>query len=72
MKEISIFIHTNDLKKVTEILQKYNVIGMSFYHIEGAGEAKREAMPEMVRSYVTGRTIIPEQHLAMHVPRTCA
>jgi len=70
MKEISIFIHTDDLKKVTEILRKYNVVGMSFYHIEGAGESKQEAIPEMVRSYMTGRTIIPEQHLAMHVQRT--
>jgi nitrogen regulatory protein P-II 1 len=33
---------------------------VSFYEINGAGRTKREAVPEMVRSYMTGRTITPE------------
>ena len=60
MKEISIFIRTEDLAQVTEILKKHNVGGISFYDINGAGRAKRHAIPEMVRSYMTGRTITPD------------
>jgi nitrogen regulatory protein P-II 1 len=60
MKEISIFIRTGDLVQVTEILRKHNVGGISFYDINGAGRTKREAVPEMVRSYMTGRTITPD------------
>src|SRR5918996_1103689 len=60
MKEISIFIKTDDLAQVTEILRKHNVGGMTFYEINGAGRTKRDAIPEMVRSYMTGRTITPD------------
>ena len=60
MKEISIFIRTDDLAQVTEILRKHDVGGMTFYEINGAGRTKRDAVPEMVRSYMTGRTITPD------------
>jgi nitrogen regulatory protein P-II 1 len=60
MKQIDIFIRTDDLKKVTDILQKNGVGGITFYEIRGAGRLKREAVPEMVRSYMTGRMITPE------------
>ena len=60
MKEISIFIPTDDLARVTEILKKHNVGGITFYEIIGAGRTKREALPELVRFYMTGRTITPD------------
>src|ERR671914_562808 len=60
MKEISIFIPKDDLAQVTEILKKHNVGGMTFYEINGAGRTKREAVPEMVRAYMTGRMITPD------------
>ena len=60
MKEISIFIKTDDLVQVTEILRKHNVGGMTFYEINGAGRTERDAVPEMVRAYMTGRTITPD------------
>ena len=60
MKEISIYIPTHDLKQVTEILMQHNVGGITFYEINGAGRMQRDAVPEMVRSYMTGRTIIPD------------
>jgi nitrogen regulatory protein P-II 1 len=60
MKEISIFIPTHDLMQVTEILKKHNVGGITFYEINGAGRTKRDAVPEIVRSYMTGRTITPD------------
>jgi nitrogen regulatory protein P-II 1 len=60
MKEISIYILTHDLAQVTEILRKHNVGGITFYEINGAGRTKRDAVPEMVRAYMTGRTIIPD------------
>ena len=56
MKEISIFIPTEDLEQVAEILKKHKVGGMTFYQINGAGRTKREALPEIVQSYITGRT----------------
>ena len=60
MKEISIFVPTEDLEQVAEILKKHKVGGMTFYQINGAGRTKREALPEMVRSYMTGRMITPD------------
>ena len=60
MKQIDIFIRTDNLSKVTDILQKNGVGGITFYEINGAGRMKREAVPEMVRAYMTGRTITPE------------
>src|SRR5919197_2717552 len=60
MKEISIFIRTDDLTQATDILRKHTVGGITFYEINGAGRTKRDAVPEMVRSYMTGRTITPE------------
>jgi len=60
VKEISVFILTEDLEQVVEILKKYKVGGMTFYQINGAGRTKREALPEMVRSYMTGRMITPD------------
>ena len=60
MKEISIFIPTDDLAQVTEILKRHNVGGMTFYEINGAGRTKRDAVPDRVRAYMTGRTITPD------------
>jgi nitrogen regulatory protein P-II 1 len=60
MKEISLFIIRDDLERVTEILKKHNVGGITFYEINGAGRTKRGAVPEMVRAYMTGRTITPD------------
>lgn len=60
MKEISIYILTEDLAKVLEILKKHNVGGIAFYEVIGAGRVAREAVPEMVRSYMTGRTVTHE------------
>ena len=60
MKEISVLIPTNDLEQVAEILKKHKVGGMTFYEINGAGRTKREAVPEMVRAYMTGRMITPD------------
>ncbi len=60
MKEISILIPTDDLEQVAEILKKHNVGGMAFYEINGAGRTKRDALPEMVRAYMTGRMVTPD------------
>ena len=67
MKEISIFVPTEDLEQVVEILKKHKVGGMTFYQINGAGRTKREALPEMVRSYMTGRMITPDYAKRMKV-----
>ncbi len=51
MKELVIYVITEDLPKVTDILHKHNVGGMVFYEINGRGRTKREEVPEMVRFY---------------------
>lgn len=60
MKEIVIYVITEDLSKVTDILRKHNVGGMVFYEIHGRGRTKREEAPEMVRFYMTGRKVTPK------------
>jgi nitrogen regulatory protein P-II 1 len=60
MKEISIFARTDDLAQVTEILRKHNVGGITFYEINGAGRMRREAVPETVHFYMTGKKITPD------------
>lgn len=60
MKEIDIYVISDDLPKVTYTLRKHNVGGIAFYEIDGRGRTKREEIPEMVRSYMTGRKITPE------------
>jgi nitrogen regulatory protein P-II 1 len=60
MKEIDIFIRTEDLGQVTTLLQKHGVGGITFYEVNGTGRTKREVVPEMVRAYMTGRMITPE------------
>src|SRR5215204_333287 len=37
MKEISIFFPRDDLARVSEVLKKHNVGGITFYEINGAG-----------------------------------
>ena len=60
MKEISIYIPTHDLEQVSEDQRKHNVGGISFYEINGAGRTQRDAVPERVREYMTGRIIISD------------
>jgi nitrogen regulatory protein P-II 1 len=60
MKEINVYVVSEDLPKVTNILRKHNVGGMAFYEIDGRGRRKHEEVPEMVRSYMTGRKITQE------------
>ena len=60
MKELNIFIRTEDLAQVTKILQNRGTGGITFYDINGAGRTKREAVPEMVRTYMTGKMLTPE------------
>ncbi len=60
MKEIDIYVISDDLPKVTDILRKHNVGGIAFYEIDGRGRAKREEIPEIVHFYMTGRKNTPE------------
>jgi nitrogen regulatory protein PII len=60
MKEIFVFIRTDDLTQVTDILRKDNAGGISFYGLNGAGIGKRDAIQEIVEAYTTGRSIITD------------
>ena len=58
MKELDVFIRSEHRSKVTDILQK-NRAGISFFEVLGTGSTP-SATPEVVHSYRTGRTTVPE------------
>jgi len=58
MKELNVFIHSEYRSKVTDILQR-NRAGISFFEVLGT-ENTPSATPEVVHSYRTGRTTVPE------------
>jgi nitrogen regulatory protein P-II 1 len=60
MKEITIFIRSEDLPKVTEILSKHNIGGLAFYEVNARGRTKLKEVPEMVRAYQTGKKVTAE------------
>lgn len=60
MKELTIYIPHEKLFEVTEILHKHNVMGLTFSEVMGSGRSKHDPIPEQVRSYMSGRMIIPE------------
>ena len=60
MNEISVFIRTDDLTQVNEIILKHNAGGISFYEINGGAGRDRDAIQEIVEAYTTGRSIITD------------
>lgn len=58
MKEIDVFVRSEDRSKVTDILQGYKA-GITFFDIHGTGNTPSPTQ-EIVHSYTTGRTTIPE------------
>ena len=60
MKELTIYIPHEKLFEVTEILHKHDVMGLTFSEVMGFSRTKHEAIPEVVRSYMSGKIIIPE------------
>lgn len=57
-KELNVFIRSEYCLKVTDILQR-NRAGISFFEVLGTGNTP-SATPEVVHSYRTGRTTVPE------------
>ena len=58
VKELNIYIIEEDLSKVTDILRNFNVSGMSFDEVQGAGRMKRREIRE--RDGWSVRTVTPE------------
>ena len=58
VKELNIYIIKEDLSKVTDILRNFNVSGMSFDEVQGAGRMKRREIRE--RDGWSVRTVTPE------------
>lgn len=58
MKEINVYIQLNDLVKGTDILQKHKLC-IAVFDIQGTGRTPRFTS-EIIHSYQTGRTTIPE------------
>ncbi len=59
MKRIDIYIPEEDVFEITEILHKHEVGGISISDVDGSGKVPHEPVPEMVRSYMTGKHIVP-------------
>ena len=60
MKRVDIYIPEEELSAVTEILHRHEVGGITVYDIRGRSKIPHEAVPEMVRNYMTGKKISPE------------
>ena len=60
MKKIDIYVQEERLSDITEILDNNGVGGVSLTTIRGKGKDPHEPVPEMVRSYMTGRHVTPE------------
>jgi nitrogen regulatory protein P-II 1 len=58
VKELNIYIMKEDLSKVTDTLRNFNVSGMSFDEVQGAGRMKRREIRE--RDGWSVRTVTPE------------
>ena len=58
VKELNIYIVKEDLSKVTEILRNFNVSGMSFDEVQGAGRMKRREIRE--RDGWSVKTVTPD------------
>lgn len=60
MKQVDIYVPEEKLAEITEVLDNQGVGGISITTVRGKGKDPHEPVPEMVRSYMTGRKIIPE------------
>jgi len=58
MKEVNVYIRSNDLSKGTNILQKHK-LGITFFDIQGTGRTPRSTS-EIIHSYQTGRITTPK------------
>ena len=58
VKELNIYIVKEDLSKVTDILRNFNVSGMSFDEVQGAGRMKRREIRE--RDGWSVKTVTPD------------
>ncbi len=60
MKELDIYIPSENVSEATEILHKHEVGGISTSEIKGRGKIPHEPVPELVRSYWYGKKMTPE------------
>jgi len=60
MKQIVIYVEPETSSDIIEILNKHNVGGVAFYDLMGAGPIEHKPVPQMVRMFMTGKSIIPE------------
>jgi nitrogen regulatory protein PII len=67
MKQIDIYIPSENLPEATVFLHKHEVGGMSISEIKGRGKIPHEPVEEMVRAYKTGRKVSPEYVSRTHV-----
>lgn len=60
MKQLDLYIPSENVSEVTELFHKHEVGGISLSEIKGRGKVSHEPVPETVRSYWYGRKMTPE------------
>jgi nitrogen regulatory protein PII len=60
VRAVDIYVPEENLPEVTRVLDNHKVGGVSVTTIRGKGKDPHEPVPEVVRSYMTGKKIIPE------------
>jgi nitrogen regulatory protein PII len=55
MKQLDIYIPSENVSEATEIFHKHEVGGISISEIKGRGKIPHEPVPEVVRSYWYGK-----------------
>lgn len=60
MKQIVIYVEPETSSEIVDVLNKHEVGGVALYDIMGAGPIEHKPVSEMVRMYMTGKSIIPE------------
>jgi nitrogen regulatory protein PII len=67
MRQLDIYIPSENVSETTEVLHKHDVGGISLSEVKGRGKIPHEPVPEMVRSYWYGKKMTPEYINRVHV-----
>lgn len=67
MKQLDIYIPSENVSDVTEILHKHEAGGMSLSEIKGRGKIPHEPVPDIVHSYWYGKKMAPEYVNRAHI-----
>lgn len=67
MKQLDIYIPSENVSEATEVFHKHEVGGISLSEIKGRGKIPHEPVPDTVRAYWYGKKMTPEYVNRVHV-----